>query len=601
MKRFFRLLSLSSPYRRYFIISCVFMVIYTVLNGISISAVPVLVDRILAGRETELPDSMQSLIPFRGQLEDVLAYVNSIDKVKLLMWIGIMVLVIFVLKGVSLYLSQVTMEIMGQRVTRDIRSNLYNKYYRLPMNYFVRSRIGELMTRITSDVNLINEVFSGRFVTNIKDTLQAVPFLAWMFILDWKLSLMLIVVVPLFVFPVAAIGRKIRKLSRKTLEKIADISSVINETISGIRIVKIFCMEDYEQKRFYNQLDKYKKIRIDVIKKEALYNPLTEIIGGVVVMFVLIIFPRKVMSGEITQGFLIAYLICLAAMIKPLRTIGKINFALQNAMAALQRIFDLLGAPEGTSDAGGAKIFPGIQESVMFQNVSFGYASDEPVLKGVDFEAGINKITAIVGPSGCGKTTLVNLIPRFFDPWKGVIFMDGTDIREFSIASLREKIAMVTQETFLFNDTVAGNIAYGHEDISLNDVQEAAKNAHAHEFILSLPKGYETVIGERGARLSGGQKQRIAIARALLKNPPLLILDEATSALDVESERIVQDAINRLMEKRTVIVIAHRLSTIMKADRIYVMDEGRITASGKHDDLLKESDLYKKLYEMQFI
>ncbi|MBN1522105.1 MAG: ABC transporter ATP-binding protein, partial [Candidatus Aureabacteria bacterium] len=421
MKRFFRLLSLSSPYRRYFIISCVFMVIYTVLNGISISAVPVLVDRILAGRETELPDSMQSLIPFRGQLEDVLAYVNSIDKVKLLMWIGIMVLVIFVLKGVSLYLSQVTMEIMGQRVTRDIRSNLYNKYYRLPMNYFVRSRIGELMTRITSDVNLINEVFSGRFVTNIKDTLQAVPFLAWMFILDWKLSLMLIVVVPLFVFPVAAIGRKIRKLSRKTLEKIADISSVINETISGIRIVKIFCMEDYEQKRFYNQLDKYKKIRIDVIKKEALYNPLTEIIGGVVVMFVLIIFPRKVMSGEITQGFLIAYLICLAAMIKPLRTIGKINFALQNAMAALQRIFDLLGAPEGTSDAGGAKIFPGIQESVMFQNVSFGYASDEPVLKGVDFEAGINKITAIVGPSGCGKTTLVNLIPRFFDPWKGVI------------------------------------------------------------------------------------------------------------------------------------------------------------------------------------
>ena len=601
MKNFMKLLKTAFPYKKYAIVSIFFMGIYTVLNGASISAVPILVDRILAGKQTHLPSRIISFIPFRENIEDFLNFINSADRIKLLTWLGVAVFVIFFLKGISLYLFQVTMEMMGQRVGRDIRSKLYNKYYSLPLTYFSKNRMGELMSRITTDVNLINEVFSGRFVTNLKDMLQAIPFLIWIFVLDWKLSLLLFAVIPFFVVPIAAIGRKLKKLSRKTLEKVADISSVINETISGIKVVKIFCMEEYEQKKFYAQLDKFKKIRIDVIKKEALYNPLTEIIGGVVVMFVLIVFPKKVITGEITQGFLMAYLVCLAAMIKPLRTTGKINFAIQNASAAVQRIFNLLSIKEGVLEIPNAKDFSGIKEKIEFSNVSFKYNKGKKVLDRVNLEAFHNKITAIVGPSGCGKTTLINLIPRFFDPIEGSVKIDGVDIREYKLKSLREKIGMVSQETFLFNDTVAGNIAYGHKEISMEKIIESAKLAYAHDFIMSLPKGYDTVIGERGARLSGGQKQRIAIARALLKNPPILILDEATSSLDTESERIVQEAINKLMEQRTVIVIAHRLSTISKADRIYVMDKGKVVDYGTHETLLETCELYKKLYEVQFV
>jgi subfamily B ATP-binding cassette protein MsbA len=578
------------------------MLVYTALNGMSVFSVVPLADRIMSNTMIALPESVDRMdLPFEADAKQLIDRINAADKTRLLMNLGVFILLVFLFKGISLYVQEVTMEMVGQRIARDIRSSLYQKYYRLPMTYFTRSRMGELLSRITNDVNLIHEVFSGRFVVNIKDSLQAIPFLITVFVIDWKLSLICTVVLPLLIVPIGAIGRKIKKLSRKTQEKVADISSVITETISGIRIVKIFCMEQYEQNRFFEELGKFMKIRVDFTRKESLYNPLTEIIGAVAVMFVLVVFPPKVMRGEITPGFFITYLICLAAMIKPIRTVGKLNFAVQNAMAALDRIFSLLEAPEGIVDAPGAAEFPGMQKSIAFSRVNFAYEKDKQVLHDITMQADMGRITAIVGPSGCGKTTLVNLIPRFFDPQSGSIRIDGRDIRQFSLGSLRDRIGMVTQETFLFNDTVARNIAYGHEEFSMDRIREIAGIAHAAEFIEHLPHRYDTVIGEKGARLSGGQKQRIAIARALLKNPPILILDEATSALDTESERIVQDAINTLMQGRTVIVIAHRLSTIMRADIIYVMDKGRIAESGRHDELLKKSAQYKKLYEMQFV
>jgi ATP-binding cassette, subfamily B, bacterial MsbA len=599
MKSSRRLMKFAAPYTWYFVVTSVSMLIYTVLNGISVFSVVPLVDRIITGKNISLTLSLN--IPYRGKIEELIGFLNALDKKSLLMWIGVFVCITFLLKGIVSYLEQVAMEIGGQRVARDIRSKIYNKYYRLPMTYFSRSRLGELISRITNDVNLILEVFSGRFITNIKDSVQFLPFFIAIIIIDWKLSLLTMVALPLLVAPIAMLGRKIRKITRKTQEKVADISSVIHETVSGIRIVKIFCMENYEQDRFYRELDKFQNIRVDFVRKEALLNPFTEIIGGITVLFVLIVFSPKVLKGEITPGFFMTYLVCLASMIKPIRTIGKLNFALQNAFSALDRIFGLLDAPEGIVDAAGARDFSEIKKDLVFSGVSFAYDKESLVLKDIDFSAGVNRITAIVGPSGCGKTTLVNLIPRFFDPHSGTIRIDGTDIREYRLLSLREKIAMVTQETFLFNDTVARNISYGHEEISREKIKEIARLAHAHEFIEGLPNGYDTIIGEKGARLSGGEKQRLAIARALLKNPPILILDEATSALDTESERIVQDAINILMRERTVIVIAHRLSTIMRADVIYVIDGGRVVEKGRHDELLKNNALYKKLYEMQFV
>ncbi|MCK5708334.1 MAG: ABC transporter ATP-binding protein [Candidatus Aureabacteria bacterium] len=602
MKRFLKLIRLTFPYYRYMIISVFCLIFYTFLNGFSILAVVPLVDRILAEKIIELPSVMKFItIPYFGELQSIVDTINSCDKSRMLFFVGLFVFIAFFLKGIFLYVQQVSMEIVGQMVGRDVRTKLYNKYYDLPMTYFSKSRIGELMSRITNDVNLIHEVFSGRFMINIKDAVQVVPFLIIIFIIDWKLSFLCLTVLPFLLVPVSIIGRKIRNISRKTLEKVADISSVINETISGIKIVKIFCMEKYEQSRFYKQLDKFKNLRVDMMKKQSIFNPLTEIIGGVVVMFLLIVFPPKVMRGEITPGFFMLYLICMASLVKPLRTIGKLNFAVQNAMASLDRIFELLNAEEGIKEVKGSKEFSDIKSNITFSNVSFAYEKDQDVLEDININLGINKITAIVGPSGCGKTSLVSLIPRFFDPQKGDISIDGTDLRSYNIKSLREKIGMVTQETFLFNDTIARNIAYGNEGIDIERIKNIAHVAHAAGFIESFPDKYNTVIGEKGARLSGGQKQRLAIARALLKNPPILILDEATSALDTESERIVQDAINTLMKGRTVIVIAHRLSTIMKADVIYVMDQGKIVQYGRHDELLIKSSLYKKLYDMQFV
>jgi subfamily B ATP-binding cassette protein MsbA len=406
---------------------------------------------------------------------------------------------------------------------------------------------------------------------------------------------------PVLLAPIGIVGRKVRRLTKHAQEKVADISSILFETISGIQVVKAFCMESYEERKFKKESRTLFRVMVATVKKAAILSPLTEWGGMVVVGFLCYYGARLIIKEELTVGYFIAFVAVMASMIKPLKNIGKLNVGFQKAMSAADRIFHLLDTRSSLIEKENAIDLPTVSRDIVFDRVSFEYNQGETgVLRDIDLTVRVGEIVAIVGPSGSGKTSLVSLIPRFYDPTEGRVLIDGVDLRDVSFVSLRHQLGIVTQETVLFNDTVRNNIAYGHVEAPFDRIVEAAKMANAHDFIMAIQGGYDSMIGEKGEMLSGGERQRLAIARAILKNPAMLILDEATSALDTESERLVQDAIDRLMRGRTVFVIAHRLSTVKHADRIIVLDDGRIVQSGRHEELLAQEGLYKKLYEIQF-
>ncbi|MFQ6077836.1 MAG: ABC transporter ATP-binding protein [Thermodesulfobacteriota bacterium] len=523
-----------------------------------------------------------------------------VDKdMRMLFLIPTLIVGLYLIKGVFYYGQAYLMSYVGQRIVADLREKLYHHLQYLSLSFFTKTPTGVLISRLTNDITLIQGAVSSAITSVLKDSFTIIILTGVVFYRDWKLACIAFIVLPLAAIPIVKFGQKLRKFSMRGQIRMGSITSLLQETISGNRIVKAFTMEDYESRRFSAENDRFFKVVMKRQKIRALSSPVVEVLGGLGVAGIVLVGGYGVIKGNSTPGTFGSFLAALLLLYKPIKALSRVNDIVQGGLAASSRVFELMDRTPEIRNADGAVPLNGISNGIKFEHVSFKY-EDERVLKDINVEVKVGEILALVGMSGAGKTTLVNLIPRFYDIDEGQITIDGRDIRTFTIKSLRQHIAIVTQQTILFNDTVRNNIAYGDITRSEEEIVEAAKAANAHGFIEKLPLDYDTVIGERGVKLSGGERQRISIARALLKNAPILILDEATSSLDSESEFQVQIALERLMVNRTVFLIAHRLSTIRNAHRILVIDNGRTVEEGTHDELLALNRTYKRLYDMQF-
>jgi subfamily B ATP-binding cassette protein MsbA len=512
----------------------------------------------------------------------------------------VVVVFVFLFKGIAYYIYTFLLEQVGQSVIRDFRQEIFEHIHKQSLSFFNKMPTGTLMSRIISDVTLMQSAVSNALVGVVRDFFQVVILLGVVFFMNWKLAMFSFIVLPVAAFPIIKFGRIFRRLSTSTQEEIANVSNLLHETITGNRIVKAFCKEQYEGNRFLSQVTVLFAITIKDARYRCMQHPLMEYIGGVAIALIIWFGGREVIGGNSTPGTFFAFLTALIAAYDPVKGVTRINSTIQQGLAAATRVFGLLDMEPEIQDKVNAKELPPFTSKIEFVDLNFGYDDTLPVLQDINLEVPAGEALAIVGPSGGGKTTLTNLIPRFLDLTEGRILVDGRDIRDVTVKSLRNQVAMVTQQTILFNDTVKSNIAYGDQEATDGQIRGAAKAAHALGFIEELPDGFDTVIGESGARLSGGERQRLSIARAILNNAPILILDEATSALDTESEREVQKALENLMKNRTTFVIAHRLSTIKNADRIIVVKEGKIVETGTHDELLVLEGEYELLYNMQF-
>jgi len=510
------------------------------------------------------------------------------------------ILMIF-LKGFFDYFQSYLMAGVEQGVIRDIRNDLYRQINRLSLGYFTQTRTGQIISRITNDVTLVNSGVSASFVTLIKNPLLIITYLGIAIYLSWSLTLVALVVAPFTMGIVGWIGLKLKRESTISQERMANLTSVLQETIAGQRVVKAFAMEEFEIRKFSGEAHRFYETLLRITRTRNLASPLTEFLGTMIAVGILWFGGQQVLAGRmLSPEEFMGFLVIVFSLMQPVKELSTVHNRLQEAMAAAERIFAVLDLEPAVQSLPGAVAVAEFRDAIELREVTFSYGRGEEVLREVSLTVHKGEILAIVGPSGAGKSTLVDLIPRFYDPIRGSIALDGVDLRNLEVGHLRRLMGIVTQETILFNDSVRNNIAYGLDSKPLEEIVEAARIANAHDFIMQLPGGYETNIGERGVALSGGQRQRLAIARAVLKNPPILILDEATSALDTESEVLVQQAIERLMRNRTSFVIAHRLSTILHADRIIVLEKGRVVQSGVHAELVALPGVYQKLYSMQF-
>ena len=566
-----RILQYVKPYKSWLIISMVCMVVVASMAGAQAYMIKPLLDEIFFKKDSTM-----------------------------LMIVPLAILGIFLVKGLFSYGYNYLLVKVGQSVIRDLRNELYSHIQSLPLSFFQKKPTGELISRIISDVSLIQGAVSSVLVGILKDTFQVIFLIGVIFYQDWRMALIAMISLPLVVYPIVNFGRRHRRLSRGSQQTTANVSNILYETITGNRIVKAFCMEKYEVGRFAKTLDKLFAIMMRDTRIAAISRPLMEFLGGVGISLVVWYGGSQVLAGKSTPGTFFSFLTALIMIYEPIKGISAINNTLQQGIAAAERVFDVLDVKIDVAEKKDAIELPPVKEAIEFTDVRFKYDDDTEVLKGVNLKVPAGEVLAIVGSSGGGKTTLVNLIPRFYDVTSGTLSIDGIDIRDATLKSLRKQIGIVTQQTILFNDTVRYNIAYGSPDASEEQIRDAARAAHALGFIEQLPNGLDTIIGESGARLSGGERQRLSIARAILKNAPILILDEATSSLDTESEHEVQQAIENLVQSRTTFVIAHRLSTIRNADRIIVIQDGQIVEKGTHDTLLPLDGVYKMLHDMQF-
>ena len=514
--------------------------------------------------------------------------------------VPLVIMGVFLVKGLFSYSYNYFLQKVGQSIIRDLRNLLYSHIQSLPLSFFQKKPTGELISRILSDVNLIQGAVSNVLVGILKDTCQVIFLIGVIFYQDWRMASIAMISLPLVIYPIVNFGRRHRRLSRGSQQTTAQVSNILYETITGNRIVKAFSMEKYEVSRFAKTLDELFAIVMRNTRIGAISSPLMEVLGGVGISLVVWYGGSQVIADKSTPGTFFSFLTALIMIYQPIKGVSAINNSLQQGIAAAERVFDVLDIQSDVAEKKDAIELPLIKDAIEFTNARFQYDKDTEVLKGINLKVKAGEVLAVVGTSGGGKSTLVNLIPRFYDVSSGSLTIDGTDIRDVTFKSLRDQVGVVTQQTILFNDTVRNNIAYGSLDASEEQIKDAARAAHALGFIQNMPKGFDTVIGESGARLSGGERQRISIARAILKNAPILILDEATSSLDTESEHEVQQAIENLVQSRTTIVIAHRLSTIRNADRIVVIQAGEIVEEGTHDTLLPLGGVYKMLHDMQF-
>jgi subfamily B ATP-binding cassette protein MsbA len=571
-----RLFTFARPYRGRFAVAFMAMLCYAAASAAVAALIRPMVDQVLPGQ------------PLLGGWS-------------LGTW-SVAVIVAYAVKGLGGYASTFLMTDIGQRVVRDLRDRLFRHILDQSAAFFSRHSTGGLMSRITNDVNQVQQAVSETIGDLMREGLSLVGFAVYLFWVDWQLALVAVTGAPLVVYPLVKFGKRIRSTTRRSQEELEHLSHVTGEAFAGHRIVKAFGAEPQEEQRFQRASQRLYRTNLKVTSTLAVLPPIMELLGGVAVVALIWYGSTQIANQTLTQGEFLSFVAAAFLMYGPVKKLSRVNATLQQAMAAAERIFELLDTHSEVRERQGARPLGDLKQRVEFRNVSFAYddGAGKVVLRDVSFDIKVGQVVAIVGLSGAGKTTLVNLVPRFYDVTGGGILIDGTDIRDYTLASLRSKIGIVTQETVLFDETIASNIAYGSRGTSQAEIEAAARAAHAHEFIVKLPGQYETRIGERGQKLSGGQRQRIAIARALLKNSPILILDEATSSLDAESERLVQEALQNLMRHRTSFVIAHRLSTVRRADKIIVLEKGRVAEVGRHDELLaKAGGVYARLYSLQ--
>ena len=524
-----------------------------------------------------------------------------LDKNKdMLMILPIAVLIIAIVKGFSEFGQSVLMLLVGQRTIGDIQKDMYASLMKADLSFFHNNPSGNLVARFISDVNRLRHSVTTTLTGIAKDTLTLIFLVALMFYRDWELASIAFLIFPLAIYPITRIGRMMRKISAATQNKIGEFSTLLNQTFQGSRQVKAYGMEGYEGERARDYIDEITRLIFKSSRRSTILRPIMEALGGIAVAGVVLYGGIKVIDGETTPGTFFSFLTAFFLAYRPLKSLAGLNAVLQDGLASAERLFRILDIEPKIQDRNNSKTIENVKGTIEFKNVEFAYENKDYILKKISLLIPRGKKIALVGPSGAGKSTILNLIPRFFEVEKGQVEIDGIDIKEIKIGSLRSSMALVSQEINLFDDTIRSNIAYGKLDSSEEEIIAAAKKSASHDFITKLPNGYNTTVGEHGVKLSGGQRQRIAIARAMLKNAPILLLDEATSSLDTESERYVQEALLELMKNRTTLVIAHRLSTVINADTIYVIDSGKIAESGTHLELLKNEGVYSRLYTQQF-
>ncbi len=533
-------------------------------------------------------------------IRDVIDKVLAAKDMAMLNTIAMGIIVVFLFRGMFFYGQTYLMAFVGQRVIIDIREAVYRQLQRLSLAYFDKRKTGTIMSYVTNDVAALQHALIDSAIEMVTEGMILVGSIGAMFVIHWKLTLLTFITLPLVAQAINVFGKRLRSVSHIVQERTADITSVLQETISAVRVIKSFVREDYEIARFNRENMSNFKAQMKNAQLMATLTPVIEFLAAIGVTAIIWYGGREVISGNLTSGSLIAFLIYAVNISNPMKRLSRVYGNIQRALAAAQRVFDVMDLEPDVKEIAGARDLPPVKGDVEFDQVYFEYKPNELALAGVSLQARSGQMIAVVGPSGAGKTTIANLIPRFYDVKSGIIKIDGIDVSTVTLNSLREQIGIVPQETMLFNGTVYDNILYGRLTATEQEIIAAAQASNAHEFISQMPQGYDTPIGERGATLSGGQRQRIAIARAILKDPRILILDEATSALDPESEKLVQEALDKLMVGRTSFVIAHRLSTVQRADVILVMEKGKIVERGTHDELLALGGLYHKLYKVQF-